>query len=99
MPDEQCTAVGFVEAQGFVPVFDAVQQMAKSAVVEVGGIVSVGGGIVAVSLHGSLSQVVEAVEVGEDTIRAGHGVEASCIVFARPGRAVRAIAEDPGVVG
>lgn len=93
------TAIGFVEAEGFVPVFDAAEQMAKSADVEIGGIVSVGGGLVAVSVSGALGQVVEAVEVAEDTIRGGHGIGATCVVFARPGAVVTRIAGNLELIG
>lgn len=92
-------AIGFVEAEGFVPVFDAAEQMARAAQVEIGGIVSVGGGLVALSLWGALSQVIEAVEIAEDTIRAGHGIDATCVVFARPGAAVARVAGDLGLIG
>ena len=58
-------AVGFIEAEGFVPVFDAVDAMVKATEVEVRGAVRLGGGLVAVAVTGDLATVEEAVEVGE----------------------------------
>ena len=41
-------AVGFIEAEGFVPIFDAVDAMVKATEVDVRGVTRLGGGIVAV---------------------------------------------------
>ncbi|MDN5913819.1 MAG: BMC domain-containing protein [Pseudonocardia sp.] len=92
-------SIGFVEAEGFVSVFDAAEHMAKTAAVDLGAIVSIGGGRVAVSVTGPLEHVVEAVEAAEDTIRAGHGISATSVVLANPGAAVRGIAADLSAIG
>ena len=42
-------AVGFIEAEGFVPIFDAVDAMVKATEVDVRGVTRLGGGIVAVA--------------------------------------------------
>ena len=43
-------AVGFIEAEGFVPIFDAVDAMVKATEVDVRGATRLGGGIVAVAV-------------------------------------------------
>ena len=59
-------AVGFIEAEGFVPIFDAVDAMVKATEVDVRGVTRLGGGIVAVAVAGDLATVEEAVEIGEE---------------------------------
>ena len=82
-------AVGFIEAEGFVPVFDAVDAMVKATEVEVRGAVRLGGGLVAVAVTGDLATVEEAVEIGEETARAVSGRAVKSIVFASPCLPVR----------
>jgi ethanolamine utilization protein EutM len=50
-------AVGFIEAEGFVPIFDAVDAMVKATEVDVRGVTRLGGGIVAVAVAGDLATV------------------------------------------
>jgi hypothetical protein len=59
--------VGFIEAEGFVPIFDAVDAMTKATEVDICGTVRLGGGLVAVAVSGELATVEEAVEIGEET--------------------------------
>jgi ethanolamine utilization protein EutM len=92
-------AVGFIEAEGFVPVFDAVDAMVKATEVEVRGAVRLGGGLVAVAVTGDLATVEEAVEVGEEVARAVSGRAVKSIVFASPCAPVQALAGDMAMVG
>ncbi|MEV0732721.1 MULTISPECIES: BMC domain-containing protein [Polymorphospora] len=91
-------AVGFLEAEGFTPIFDAVDAMVKATEVEVTKVVRLGGGIVAVAVRGDLATVEEAVDIGEETARAKSRSVRS-IVFASPCDAVSALAADPQLVG
>jgi microcompartment protein CcmL/EutN len=91
-------AVGFVEAEGFVPVFDAVDAMVKATDVTVEGVMRLGGGLVAVALSGDLATMEEAVEIGAETARAISGSTVKSIIFANPSRPVAAIAHNPRVV-
>ena len=92
------SAAGFIEAEGFVPIFDAIDAMVKATDVTVSGTVRLGGGIVAVAVTGDLATVEEAVEVGEETARAVSGRTVKSIVFASPSTPVAAIAADPSLV-
>lgn len=92
-------AVGFIQAEGFVPVFDAVDAMVKATEVEVRGAVRLGGGLVAVAVAGDLATVEEAVEVGEEVARAVSGRAVTSIVFASPCAPVSALAGDLTLVG
>jgi microcompartment protein CcmL/EutN len=91
-------AAGFVEAEGFTAIFDAVDAMVKATEVEVTGVVRLGGGIVAVALRGDLATVEEAVDIGERTARA-RSRSVRSIVFASPCDAVAALAAQPQLVG
>jgi microcompartment protein CcmL/EutN len=86
------TAVGFVETEGFVPIFDAVDAVVKATNVTVEGVVRLGGGIVAVALSGDLATVEEAAEIAEETAKAVSGAQVRSIVFANPCDAVSAVA-------
>jgi ethanolamine utilization protein EutM len=88
-------AVGFIEAEGFVPIFDAVDAMVKATEVSVRGLARLGGGIVAVAVTGDLATVEEAVEIGEETARAVSRGKVKSIIFASPSRPVAAIAGNP----
>jgi ethanolamine utilization protein EutM len=92
-------AVGFIEAEGFVPIFDAIDAMVKATEVEVRGVARLGGGLVAVALAGDLATVEEAVEIGEETSRAVSGRAVKSIVFASPSEPVAAIAAQTSLVG
>lgn len=43
-------AAGFIEAEGFVPIFDAIDAMVKATEVRVNGVMRLGGGLVAASM-------------------------------------------------
>jgi len=92
-------AVGFIEAEGFVPIFDAVDAMVKATEVDVRGVTRLGGGIVAVAVAGDLATVEEAVEIGEEVARAISGRAVKSIVFASPCAPVGALADDLALVG
>jgi microcompartment protein CcmL/EutN len=91
-------AVGFLEAQGFIAVFEAVDAMTKTARIEVGGLIKLGSALIAVSVRGDLASVIEAVEVGEETVRSLYSVEVRSIVFANPTPAVEALGRAPAAV-
>jgi ethanolamine utilization protein EutM len=93
------TAVGFIEAEGFVPIFDAVDAMTKATEVDICGTVRLGGGLVAVAVSGELATVEEAVEIGEEVARAISGRAVKSIVFASPCAPVGALADDLALVG
>ncbi len=88
-------AAGFIEAEGFVPIFDAIDAMVKATEVRVNGVMRLGGGLVAVALGGDLATVEEAVEIGEETARAVSRGKVKSIIFASPSRPVAAIAGNP----
>jgi ethanolamine utilization protein EutM len=91
-------AAGFIEAEGFVPIFDAVDAMVKATEVTVRGTMRLGGGIVAVALTGDLATVEEATEIGTETARAVSGGKVTSIIFANPSVPVAAIAMNPGLI-
>ena len=91
-------AAGFIEAEGFVPIFDAVDAMVKATEVTVRGTMRLGGGIVAVALMGDLATVEEATEIGAETARAVSGGKVTSIIFANPSVPVAAIAMNPGLI-
>jgi ethanolamine utilization protein EutM len=91
-------AAGFIEAEGFVPIFDAIDAMMKATDVEVRGTMRLGGGLVAVALTGELATVEEATEIGEETARAVSGRPVNSIIFASPSEPVAAIARNPALV-
>src|SRR3954468_11948773 len=97
--DVMARAVGFIEAEGFVPIFDAVDAMVKATEVTVRGMTRLGGGIVAVAVTGDLATVEEAVEIGEEVARAISGRAVKSIVFASPCAPVGALADDLALVG
>lgn len=88
-------AVGFLEADGFLPVFDAVDAMVKATDVEVRGVTRLGGGLVAVALVGDLADVEEAMEIGEQSARSTNAAHIKSVIFAAPCTAVAAIADNP----
>lgn len=91
-------AAGFLESEGFVPVFDAVDAMVKAADVTVQGVTRLGGGLVAVSVTGDLAAVEEAMEIGEERARAVSDGQVRSVIFASPCTAVAALAADPMVL-
>lgn len=91
-------AAGFIEAEGFVPIFDAIDAMVKSTEVTVCGTSRLGGGIVSVALTGDLATVEEAVEIGTETARAVSGGKVGSIIFASPSAPVYALATNPTLI-
>lgn len=92
------TAAGFIEADGFVPIFDAVDAMVKATDVHVQGVMRLGGGLVAVAVSGDLATVEEAIEIGESAARSMSKASVKSIIFASPSDPVAAIAMNPSVV-
>ena len=91
-------AAAFIEAEGFVPIFDAVDAMTKATEVTVRGTMRLGGGIVAVAMTGDLATVEEATEIGAETARAVSGGKVNSIIFASPSIPVSAIAMNPDLI-
>lgn len=91
-------AAAFIEAEGFVPIFDAVDAMVKATGVTVMGAMRLGGGIVAVSLTGDLATVEEATQIGVETARAVSGGRVASIIFANPSVPVAAIASNTQLI-
>jgi microcompartment protein CcmL/EutN len=91
-------AAGFVEAEGFVPIFDAVDAMVKATDVAVRGVVRLGGGLVAVALESDLATVEEAVDLGVETARSVSGGTVKSIIFANPSQPVGALATNPALL-
>lgn len=91
-------AVGFIQADGFVPIFEAVDSMVKATNAEILGVVRLGGGLVAVSVTGDLATVEEAIETGNETASAVSQGKVKSIVFASPCDPVSAIATNPALV-
>jgi ethanolamine utilization protein EutM len=91
-------AAAFIEAEGFVPIFDAVDAMVKATEVTVEGTMRLGGGMVAVALTGDLATVEEATEIGAETARAVSGRQVRSIIFANPCVPVSVIAGNPDLI-
>lgn len=91
-------AAGFLEAEGFLPVFDAVDAMVKATDVDVRGVTRLGGGLVAVAVTGDLADVEEAMELGEETARSTGAGSVRSIIFASPCSAVTSLAHRPLVL-
>lgn len=91
-------AVAFIEAEGFVPIFDAIDSMVKATDVSVSGVVRLGGGLVAVALTSDLATVEEAVDIGVQTARAVGGGAVKSIIFASPSSPVLALATTPSLI-
>lgn len=91
-------AVGFIQAEGFVPIFEAVDSMVKATDAEIVGVMRLGGGLVAVSVTGDLATVEEAIDTGSETASAISNGKVKSIVFASPCDPVSAIATTPDLV-
>lgn len=91
-------AAAFIEAEGFVPIFDAIDTMVKATDVTVTGTMRLGGGIVAVALTGDLATVEEATEIGAETARAVSGGRVGSVIFASPSAPVAALARTPDLI-
>ena len=91
-------AAAFIEAEGMVAVFDAVDAMVKATDVTVEGTMRLGGGIVAVALSGDLATIEEATEIGVSTARSQTRGKVSSVIFASPSVPVSAIASNPSLI-
>lgn len=91
-------AVGFIEADGFVPIFEAVDAMVKSTDIQIRGVVRLGGGLVAVAVSGDLATVEEAIERGTEASQRMSDGTVKSIVFASPCDPVYAVANQPQLV-
>jgi microcompartment protein CcmL/EutN len=91
-------AAAFIEAEGMVAVFDAVDAMVKATDVTVEGTMRLGGGIVAVALSGDLATIEEATEIGVGTARSLTRGKVSSVIFASPSVPVSAIASNPSLI-
>lgn len=91
-------ASGFIETEGYVPIFRAVDAIVKSTDVTVTAIVKLGGGIVAVGLQGDLATVEEAVAVGERVANEIGRGRCRSIIFANPCEPVEALAANPRIL-
>ncbi|MEV0972526.1 BMC domain-containing protein [Microtetraspora glauca] len=91
-------AVAFIEADGMVAIFDAVDAMVKATEVTVEGTMRLGGGIVAVSLSGDLATVEEATEIGVATAKSISRGKVSSVIFAYPSVPVTALATNPSLI-
>ncbi|WP_028924892.1 BMC domain-containing protein [Pseudonocardia acaciae] len=92
------TSVGFIQAEGFIPIYDAVDAIVKATNVTVEGVVRLGGGLVAVALSGDLATVEEATEIGEETAKVISGGAVQSIVFANPCDTVAALASQTSLL-
>ncbi len=92
-------ACGFLECEGYVPIFHAVDAMVKSTEVTVSGVIKLGGGLVAVSVTGDLATVEEAISIGEAAIGEGTGKPRHrSIIFANPCAPVSMLAANPKIL-
>jgi microcompartment protein CcmL/EutN len=83
-------ALGFIETQGFVAVFEAIDSACKAANVEVLGKEKLGGGYITVIVKGDVAAVKAAVEAGTAKVE-GLGKLIAGHVIARPSAAVLAL--------
>jgi microcompartment protein CcmL/EutN len=90
MSQNDTQALGLIETQGFIAVFEAIDTACKAANVEVVGKEKLGGGYVTVVIRGDLSAVTAAVEAGKAKVE-GLGKLIAAHVLARPSPAVLAL--------
>jgi microcompartment protein CcmL/EutN len=83
-------ALGFIETQGFVAVFEAIDSACKAANVEVLGKEKLGGGYITVIVRGDVAAVKAAIEAGTAKVQ-GLGKLIAGHVIARPSQAVLAL--------
>src|SRR5262245_21203785 len=88
--DNNVSALGFIETQGFTAVFEAIDSACKAANVEVVGKEKLGGGYITVVVKGDVAAVKAAVEAGTTKV-AGLGKLIASHVIARPSAAVLAL--------
>ena len=90
MTQETISALGLIETQGFIAVFEAIDTACKVANVEVVGKEKLGGGYVTVIIKGDLAAVKAAVEAGKAKVE-GLGKLIAAHVLARPSKSVLAL--------
>ncbi len=94
------SAVGIIEATGFVPIFDAVDSMTKAAEIEVCSVNKLGAHLVACILRGELAAVRVALDVGEESARAVGATDVRTVVFASPSEPIGVLADSaPSLLG
>ena len=87
MNRESTFALGLIETQGFIAVFEAIDTACKAANVEVVGKEKLGGGYITVIIKGDLSAVTAAIEAGQTKV-AGLGNLIAAHVLAHPSDAL-----------
>lgn len=85
--DQQPSALGFIETQGFTAVFAAIDEACKAANVKVLGKEKLGGGYVTVVIQGDVAAVQAAIDAGGSQVE-GLGNLIATHVIARPSDAV-----------
>jgi len=90
MSQDNASALGLIETQGFTAVFEAIDTACKAANVQVVGREKLGGGYITVIICGDLSAVVSAVDAGKAKVE-GLGKLIAAHVIARPSPAVLAL--------
>lgn len=83
-------AKGFIETKGFVPAYEAADNMVKAANVEIVGKECVGGGLVTIIIEGDVGAVKAAVDAGVSAAQKV-GEVLSAHVIARPQEEVEAV--------
>jgi len=94
MSQDNASALGLIETQGFTAVFEAIDTACKAANVQVVGKEKLGGGYITVIIRGDLSAVAAAVEAGKAKV-ADLGKLIAAHVIARPSPAVLALLPKP----
>jgi carbon dioxide concentrating mechanism protein CcmO len=87
MNQQNASALGLIETQGFTAVFEAIDTACKVANVEVVGKEKLGGGYVTVIIRGDLAAVTAAIEAGKAKVE-GLGKLIAAHVLARPSPSV-----------
>ncbi len=91
-------ATGFLEAEGYVPIFKAVDTMTKSTEVTITGVIKLGGGLVAVAVTGDLATVEEAIAMGEEAATVEGRAKVKSIIFANPAEPVARLGANPKIL-
>lgn len=90
MTKQQVHAIGLIETQGFIAVFEAIDTACKAANVEVIGKEKLGGGYVTVLIRGDVAAVRAAVDAGTAKVE-GLGKLIAAHVIPRPSDSVLAL--------
>ncbi len=90
MTKQQVHAIGLIETQGFIAVFEAIDTACKAANVEVIGKEKLGGGYVTVLIRGDVAAVRAAIDAGTAKVE-GLGKLIAAHVIPRPSDSVLAL--------